>query len=136
MQSNPLEYTMSTHLTAGQRALLEAALKQRQGQLDRQLAEHLGGQSRVDHTRELVQQDMREAAQREEEREIDMAISDLETRELGVVSAALRRLHTEEYGRCVDCDGEIPFDRLKAEPRALRCVACETARERDPRQPV
>ncbi len=125
---------MRTHLTAGQRALLEAALKQRQGQLDKRLAEHLGGQSRVDHTRELVQQDMREAAQREEEREIDMAISDLETRELGVVSAALRRLHTEDYGRCVDCDNEIPFDRLKAEPWALRCVACESARERDPRQ--
>jgi DnaK suppressor protein len=125
---------MSTHLTTGQRALLEAALQQRQNQLDRQLAEHLGGQSRVEHTRELVQQDAREAAQREEEREIDMAISDLETRELGVVSAALRRLKGGDYGRCTDCEGEIPFDRLKAEPWALRCVACESARERDPRQ--
>ncbi len=127
---------MSTHLTAGQRALLEAALQQRQRQLDRQLSEHLGGQSRAEHTRELVQQDVREVAQREEEREIDMAISDLETRELGVVSAALRRLQSGEYGRCVDCDGEIPFDRLKAEPWALRCVACESARERDPRLAV
>jgi len=125
---------MSTHLTAGQRALLEAALLQRQTQLDRQLTEHLGGETRADHTRELLQQDAREAAQREGEREIDMAISDLETRELGEVSAALRRLQGSDYGRCVDCDADIPFDRLQAEPWALRCVACEGARERDPRK--
>ena len=125
---------MTTHLTAGQRALLEAALVQRQHQLDRRLAEHTGGQTRADHAREVLQQDVREAAQREGESEIDMALSDLELRELGDVSAALRRLRADAYGRCADCDAEIPFDRLKAEPWALRCVACEGARERDPRK--
>lgn len=127
---------MTTPLTAGQKALLEAALVQRQHQLDRRLAEHNGGQTRAEHARELLQQDVREAAQREGEREIDMALSDLELRELGEVSAALRRLRDPQagdYGRCTDCDAEIPFDRLKAEPWAQRCVACEGARERDPR---
>ncbi len=33
-------------------------------------------------------------------------------------------------GRCVDCGVDIPFDRLKAEPWALRCVDCASARER------
>lgn len=125
---------MSTHLTAGQRALLEAALVQRQHQLDRRLAEHNGGLSRAEHAREVLEQDAREAPQREEEREIDMALSDMELRELGDVSAALRRLQAGTYGRCGDCDAEIPFDRLKAEPWALRCVHCEAARERGPRQ--
>lgn len=125
---------MTTHLTAGQRALLEAALVQRQHQLDRRLAEHNEGLSRVEHAREVLQQDVREAAQREEEREVDMALSDMEQRELGEVSAALRRLQAGDYGRCADCDAEIPFDRLKVEPWALRCVACESRRERDPRQ--
>jgi DnaK suppressor protein len=125
---------MSTHLTAGQRALLEAALVQRQHQLDRRLAEHNDGLSRAEHAREVLQQDVREAAQREEEREVDMALSDMEQRELGEVSAALRRLHAGDYGRCADCDSEIPFDRLKVEPWALRCVACESRRERNPRQ--
>jgi DnaK suppressor protein len=125
---------MSTHLTAGQRALLEAALVQRQHQLDRRLAEHNDGLSRAEHAREVLLQDVREAAQREEEREVDMALSDMEQRELGEVSAALRRLQAGDYGRCADCDTEIPFDRLKVEPWALRCVACESRRERNPRQ--
>lgn len=126
--------TMTTHLTAGQRALLEAALVQRQHQLDRRLAEHNDGLSRVEHAREVLQQDVREVAQREEEREVDMALSDMEQRELGEVSAALRRLQAGDFGRCTDCDAEIPFDRLKVEPWALRCVACESRRERGPRQ--
>lgn len=120
---------MSTHLTAGQRALLEAALVQRQHQLDRRLAEHNEGLTRAEHARDVLQQDVREVAQREEEREVDMALSDMEQRELGEVSAALRRLQTDAFGRCADCDAEIPFDRLKVEPWALRCVACETRLE-------
>lgn len=124
---------MSHHLTAGQKALLEAELVQRQHQLDRRLSDHQGGQSRAEHARDVLQQDVREAAQREGERELDMALSDLELRELGEVSAALKRLHGADFGRCCDCDAEIPFDRLKVEPWALRCVACEGRRERDPR---
>lgn len=120
---------MTTHLTAGQRALLEAALVQRQHQLDRRLADHLGGRSRAEHAADLLTEDAREAPRREETREMDLALSDLETRELGEVSAALRRLHAEGYGICSDCGTEIPFDRLKAEPWALRCVACESAQE-------
>jgi len=58
-----------------------------------------------------------------------MALSDRETVELGAVSDALARLRDGRYGLCADCDAEIPFDRLKAEPWALRCVACESSRE-------
>jgi DnaK suppressor protein len=42
---------------------------------------------------------------------------------------ALRRLRGSGYGRCADCDAEIPFDRLLAEPQAERCLACSTALE-------
>jgi len=120
---------MSTHLTAGQRALLRAALEQRQHQLDQRLAEHHGGRSRVEHAREVLTQDDDDAPQREGERELDLALSDLEMRELGEVSAALRRIDGEGYGLCSACATEIPFDRLRAEPWAERCVACESARE-------
>lgn len=121
---------MSTHLTTGQRALLEAALVQRQHQLDRQLAEHHQGQSRAEHARDVLQQDGDDAPQREGERELDMALSDRGLQELGEVSAALARVHGADYGLCGDCGAEIPFDRLKVEPWALRCVACEGRRER------
>ncbi len=117
------------HLTTGQHALLEADLQQRQRQLDRRLREHHGGLSRAEHAREVLLQDGDDAPQREGEREIDMALSDLETLELAAVNQALARLKDGRYGSCTDCDADIPFDRPKAEPWALRCIACETAAE-------
>jgi len=39
-------------------------------------------------------------------------------------------LAADQYGVCADCAADIPFDRLKAEPWALRCVACETQHEK------
>ncbi len=120
------------HLTTGQRAWLESTLQQRQHQLDRRLAEHHGGLSRAEHAHELLEQDGDDAPQREGDREVDLALSDRETQELGAVSQALLRLRageSGEYGTCGDCSAEIPFDRLLVEPEALRCVACETQRE-------
>ena len=121
---------MSLHLTTGQKALLEAALVQRQHQLDQRLAEHTQGKSRAEHARDVLLQDGDDAPQRESEREMDMALTDIETQELGAVSNALRRLKDDNFGVCTDCAAEIPFDRLKIEPWARRCVACESARER------
>ena len=122
------------HLTAGQRALLKASLQQRQMQLDRRLAEHHGGQSRAEHAHDVLDQDSDDAPQREGERELDAALSDLETRELGAVSQALARLGAGTYGNCIDCAAGIPFNRLRAEPWALRCVACETLQENKARR--
>ncbi len=120
---------MTTHLTAGQRALLEAALVQRQHELDRRLAEHHDGLSRVAHAREVLLQDGDDAPQRENARATDLAVTDMETQELGAVSQALKRVHSPDYGVCVDCGEDIPFDRLKVEAWALRCVGCESAHE-------
>jgi DnaK suppressor protein len=117
------------NLTPGQHALLEVDLQLRQQQLSRRLDEHLGGLSRAEHARELLQQDAHDAPQREGDREMDMALSDLETLELAAVGQALARLQDGRYGTCSDCDADIPFDRLKAEPWALRCLTCETAAE-------
>ncbi|HRD85982.1 MAG TPA: TraR/DksA family transcriptional regulator [Rubrivivax sp.] len=133
---------MSSHLTAGQRALLEAALVQRQHQLDRRLSDHHGGLSRAEHAREVLLQDGDDAPQRGNDREVDLALTDLETQELGAVSLALKRLAAapagaqsgEGFGLCTDCGAEIPFDRLKIEPWALRCVACESGHERAQRR--
>ena len=108
---------MSAHLTTGQRALLRTELEQRQRQLDRRVAEHHGGLSRAEHAREVLQQDGDDAPQRESERE------------LGEVSQAIKRMDAGEYGLCGDCGTEIPYDRLRAEPWALRCVVCEGKHE-------
>jgi DnaK suppressor protein len=41
----------------------------------------------------------------------------------------MRRVQAEDFGVCTDCGVDIPFDRLKVEPWATRCVACESAQE-------
>ena len=126
---------MSTsHLTEGQRALIESALVLRQHQLDQQLAAHHEGLSRSEHARALLRDEGHDALQLDGEREIDLALSDLELRELGAVSAALRRLQGGRFGLCADCEAEIPFDRLRAEPWALRCVACASRHEQGARR--
>lgn len=121
---------MSKHLTGGQRAMLKASLELRQHELDQRLAAHQRGQSRADYARELLQQDGDDAPQRDSDREVELAWSDQELQELGAVSRALKRLDDPHFGLCSDCGAEIPFDRLKIEPQALRCVSCESRHER------
>jgi RNA polymerase-binding protein DksA len=45
--------------------------------------------------------------------------------ELRAVSAALRRIHEPDFGLCIGCGVEIPFERLQANPSAQRCFACQ-----------
>lgn len=55
------------------------------------------------------------------------------TRDLGelrMLEKALKRISDGGYGRCSDCDAEIPFERLRAQPGAERCVACQEHREK------
>jgi DnaK suppressor protein len=71
----------------------------------------------------------------------DEAVADLESsievaeieRDLGELrrtQAALRLLHTPDYGICADCGADIPYSRLNVQPIATRCVACQTKAER------
>jgi DnaK suppressor protein len=90
---------------------------------------HQEGRSRIEHARDVLAQDYDDAPQRAMDREVDMALSDIDTQELVAVGRALKRVQDEDYGLCADCGGEIPFQRLKVEPHALRCVACESRRE-------
>ena len=46
------------------------------------------------------------------------------------VLAALVRIQENTYGRCVDCNAEIPEGRLDARPDAARCVGCQAKRAR------
>jgi DnaK suppressor protein len=120
---------MNNPLTPGQRALLTAELEQRHRALGGQLDEHLHGQTRADRAHEVMVQDGDDEAQRRSEREVAMTLTDRERRELDAVAAALARLQHGTYGMCADCGTDIPFDRLKAEPWAMRCVACESRHE-------
>jgi RNA polymerase-binding protein DksA len=50
--------------------------------------------------------------------------------ELRELEAARSRLAEGRYGTCDDCGGEIGFERLKANPAAVRCIACQTRHEK------
>ena len=121
---------MTQHLTHGQKAQLEAALTLRQHELDRRIAAHQGTSTRAEHAHDMLISDAGDAARRDADRELDMALTDREVDELGRVSRALGRLKESAYGYCLDCGSEIAFDRLRLEPQTLRCVACEARLER------
>ena len=118
-----------TTLTHGQRALLQAELEQRRAALGEQIEAHLRGRTRAERAHDMRTQDGDDAPQRAPEIAMAAALTDRERVELDAVTAALKRLAAGSYGECSDCGAGIPFDRLKVEPWALRCVNCEARHE-------
>lgn len=63
--------------------------------------------------------------------DLDNAELTRDLNELRALEAALVRLDNgASYGRCAECGIDIPFERLRAEPAALRCVDCQGVHER------
>lgn len=50
--------------------------------------------------------------------------------EFRALEAARDRVRGGDYGTCVDCGGDIGFERLKAFPAAVRCVNCQQRHEK------
>ncbi len=55
----------------------------------------------------------------------DLALMKTRGEALAQIDAALARLRAGAYGRCAECDEEIPLPRLRALPFALRCAPCQ-----------
>lgn len=55
--------------------------------------------------------------------DINTAVIGQSIKALREVEAAQERLREGYYGRCEDCEVEIPYERLKAYPAARRCIA-------------
>lgn len=49
---------------------------------------------------------------------------------LSNIEEALARIENGAYTICADCDEEIPQERLRAYPMAIRCVQCQSDFER------
>ena len=62
--------------------------------------------------------------------DINTAMVDRQVHEMREVEASLKRLAELNFGDCIDCGGEIGFDRLLAYPIAQRCVQCQEVHER------
>jgi DnaK suppressor protein len=70
-----------------------------------------------------------EQAEADVQEDIEVALIQMKAEALDRVRDALARLESGEYGNCVDCSGEVAEERLRAVPFAVRCTACEEARE-------
>jgi DnaK suppressor protein len=64
---------------------------------------------------------------------IDMELQtiDRHIQEIREIESALIRIGSREFGICVDCEQPIALARLEANPTAERCIACQSAYEKE-----
>lgn len=60
----------------------------------------------------------------------ELAMLGQESRALDAVEQALARVSDGSYGYCSRCGGAIPLPRLRAQPAAALCLACQQESER------
>lgn len=60
---------------------------------------------------------------------VQLALSENESRQLELIDEALARLDDDEYGICQNCEKEINPKRLAAIPWARYCLDCQELRE-------
>ncbi|MBP8144338.1 MAG: TraR/DksA family transcriptional regulator [Inhella sp.] len=118
-----------THFTPGQRAQLESLLVQEQLALERAINAQQQGASRAEFAQQLLADDPDAPREHEGDRELQLERADHLAEEQRLLGEALLRLRAGDYGSCQDCGAVIPFDRLRAQPMATRCVACQQRSE-------
>ncbi|HLQ27215.1 MAG TPA: TraR/DksA family transcriptional regulator [Acidiferrobacterales bacterium] len=57
--------------------------------------------------------------------DFNISAAEKRTTELSQVEAALQRIKEGTYGKCADCGGDIPPERLEVYPTAERCTYCQ-----------
>ena len=62
--------------------------------------------------------------------ELDRADLGRDLSELRALEAARQRIADGSYGSCVDCGGDIGYERLQVNPAALRDIRCQTQHEK------
>jgi RNA polymerase-binding protein DksA len=62
--------------------------------------------------------------------DLELAEVDRDVLELREVEDALARINRDDFGACADCGEPIGYGRLRAQPAATRCLACQGRRER------
>ena len=60
---------------------------------------------------------------------VQLSLSENESRQLDLVNEAIERLDDDEYGICQNCEEEINQKRLAAVPWARYCLDCQELRE-------
>ncbi len=121
-------------LTAGQHAWLEAELQARERAIQAELhalADQAGAASdeRAAVAHQLLSDDPEAVRHHPDARAVSLSRADALRAEQVALGEAWLALRDGRYGLCQACGDTIPFDRLQAQPMALRCVACQSAAE-------
>lgn len=127
---------MSEHLSQRQLGELETLLKQQYAKLQDEVRQALQA-SGNDHYLFMTEgaHDEGDQSVADQLAELNLGLLDHQIRELREVEAALTRLQEGDYGLCIDDQEPISFKRLKANPTARRCIACQTRYEHTHAQP-
>ena len=62
--------------------------------------------------------------------DLNLAIIDRHVREIRDIDATRARIADGSFGTCIDCGGDIGFERLLAYPTAKRCYVCQRQHEK------
>jgi RNA polymerase-binding protein DksA len=62
--------------------------------------------------------------------DLNLAIIDRHVGEIRDIEATRVRIGNGSFGTCIDCGGDIGFERLRAYPTAKRCFRCQRQHEK------
>ena len=62
--------------------------------------------------------------------DLNLAIIDRHVQEIRDIEATRARIREGGFGTCIDCRGDIGFERLLAYPTAKRCYVCQRQHEK------
>ena len=118
-------------LTDAERSELETAINRRREELSREISRGVA-RARNDSFNAVAGEvpDAGDEATASLVVDTDNAETRRDVRELRELDAALTRMSEGNYGVCTDCGDDIPFERLRAYPGAMRCVRCQSVYEK------
>ena len=88
-----------------------------------------------DHTRYDMKEenslfsDSYDRASLETDRNTILRIRDRERKLLLKIEEALERVHNHTFGFCLECEENIPYERLNSRPVTTLCIACKEKQE-------
>lgn len=109
---------MTQTLTPAQREELKVLLLQRRAGLQQEMQQNRENLS-------PPTADEGAMVQRNVAREVDQALTDIDSADLTRIDRALKAMADGSYGQCGECGCDIPFERLQIEPQTEHCVACK-----------
>jgi DnaK suppressor protein len=109
-------------------APLRSALEARLAQLQQEISAKLASAAEESGSMERTA-DSGEVSVIEDAATSDFADVRRDMQEARDIEGTFQRMQDGQYGICADCGIDIPIERLRAQPIALRCVICQTRYE-------